>query len=72
MPHPRVIPTESRTTLSEGEGDVRLSGGSPTLCPVPCCIREFYRDNFICLAKCIALATLPPLDMPSRTRRTRR
>jgi hypothetical protein len=45
-----VIPTESRTTLSEAEGDVRLSGGIPTLCPVPCRIREFYRDTRLCCA----------------------
>jgi hypothetical protein len=39
-----VIPTESRTTLSEAEGEVRLSGGAPTLFPVTCRIREFYRQ----------------------------
>ena len=68
MPYPSVIPTESRATLREAEGEVRLSGGIPTLCPVPCRIREFYRSNFTCLAKCITPSRLLPLDMPSRTR----
>ena len=39
------IPTESRTTLSEAEGDVRLSGGISALCPAPCRIREFNQGK---------------------------
>jgi|SRR5579864_3510844 len=41
-PHPSVIPTENRTT----EGEVRLSGGTPTICPLPCRIREFSPEIF--------------------------
>jgi hypothetical protein len=67
MPSPPVIPTESRTTLSEAEGDVRLSGGIPAFCPSTRRVREFYRSIFPALTKCVALARLPPLDAPSRT-----
>ena len=67
MPHPPVIPTESRTTLSEVEGDVRLSGGIPTLCPMPCRIREFYQKQFhLPRQNASLLPGVFPLEMPSR------
>ena len=34
-------PLSSRPKIERPEGDVRLSGGTPTLCPAPCCIRKF-------------------------------
>ena len=66
MPYPPVIPTENRTTLSEAEGDVRLSGGTPTLCPKPCRIREFFPLHFhlcfdnVCPSRLFPFSRMPP------------
>jgi hypothetical protein len=48
-----VIPTENRTTLSEAEGDVRLSGGIPTnsSCAMPH-PSEFARAKW---ARCVRI-----------------
>ncbi len=71
-PSPLVIPTENRTTLSEAEGDVRLSGGTRHFVLCHAASGSSIKTIFTCPRQ--MYSCLPgsfPLEMPSRNPRPR-